>query len=116
MNKNRIESKEKGHKHILAICYDFDKTLSPDDMLAQGCIQSLGCEVIPFWKETSALACNNDMDSLLAEMYIMLKKQKPKGLLQKKYWLNTERGLHYSKVWKNGSNEFERTAKDMELW
>ena len=27
---------------ILAICYDFDKTLSPDDMQAQGYIQSLG--------------------------------------------------------------------------
>lgn len=27
---------------VLAICYDFDKTLSPDDMQAQGFIQSLG--------------------------------------------------------------------------
>ena len=26
---------------ILAICYDFDKTLSPDDMQAQGFIQSI---------------------------------------------------------------------------
>ena len=26
---------------ILAICYDFDKTLSPDDMQAQGYIQSI---------------------------------------------------------------------------
>ena len=24
---------------VLAICYDFDKTLSPDDMQAQGYIQ-----------------------------------------------------------------------------
>ena len=27
---------------IVAICYDFDKTLSPDDMQAQGFIQSVG--------------------------------------------------------------------------
>lgn len=32
-------------KPILAICYDFDKTLSPDDMQAQGYIQSIGFEV-----------------------------------------------------------------------
>lgn len=34
---------------ILAICYDFDKTLTPDDMQAQGFIQSLGQDVKEFW-------------------------------------------------------------------
>ena len=33
-------------KPILAICYDFDKTLSPDDMQAQGYIQD--CKVLDF--------------------------------------------------------------------
>lgn len=37
--------KNNQQKIILAICYDFDKTLSPDDMQAQGFIQSLGKEV-----------------------------------------------------------------------
>lgn len=27
---------------VLAVCYDFDKTLSPEDMQAQGYIQSIG--------------------------------------------------------------------------
>ena len=31
--------KHKEDKPVLAICYDFDKTLSPDDMQAQGYIQ-----------------------------------------------------------------------------
>ena len=35
---------------ILAICYDFDKTLSPDDMQAQGYIQSIDYEIAEFWK------------------------------------------------------------------
>lgn len=35
---------------ILAICYDFDKTLSPDDMQAQGFIQSIRYEVSDFGK------------------------------------------------------------------
>lgn len=33
---------------ILAICYDFDKTLSPDDMQAQGFIQAVGYNVPEF--------------------------------------------------------------------
>lgn len=33
--------KAKENKPVLAICYDFDKTLSPDDMQAQGYIQSV---------------------------------------------------------------------------
>lgn len=41
---------------ILAICYDFDKTLSPDDMQAQGYIQSIDYEVADFWKESNELA------------------------------------------------------------
>ncbi|MBQ1642747.1 MAG: haloacid dehalogenase-like hydrolase [Oscillospiraceae bacterium] len=64
--------KEKGILPVLAICYDFDKTLSPDDMQAQGYIQSVGYDVDDFWKETNILATGNDMDSNLAYMYAML--------------------------------------------
>ena len=34
---------------VLAICYDFDKTLSPDNMQAQGYIQDVGYDVERFW-------------------------------------------------------------------
>lgn len=40
--------KTKENKPVIAICYDFDKTLSPDDMQAQGYIQSVGYEVESF--------------------------------------------------------------------
>lgn len=63
-------------KAILAICYDFDKTLSPDDMQAQGYIQSLGEDTDAFWQESNALAEENDMDQNLAYMYLMVKKSK----------------------------------------
>ena len=56
---------------ILAICYDFDKTLSPDDMQAQGYIQSLGYEVSDFWAESNRLSEENDMDQNLAYMYMI---------------------------------------------
>lgn len=57
---------------VLAICYDFDKTLSPDDMQAQGFIQSLGYDVNTFWEESNTLAIGNDMDSNLAYMLKMV--------------------------------------------
>lgn len=59
---------------VLAICYDFDKTLSPSDMQAQGYIQSVGFDVDKFWEESNVMAKKNDMDSNLAYMYKMLKE------------------------------------------
>lgn len=41
---------------VLVICYDFDKTLTPDDMQTQGYIQSVGYDVKRLWEETDALA------------------------------------------------------------
>ena len=66
--------KQKGDRPVLAICYDFDKTLSPNDMQAQGYIQSVGLEVDKFWDEATALARENDMDTNLAYMYKMVKE------------------------------------------
>lgn len=70
-------------KPILAICYDFDKTLSPDDMQAQGYIQSINYEVADFWKESNKLATDNDMDQNLAYMFMMANKSRGKVLFTK---------------------------------
>lgn len=70
-------------KPILAICYDFDKTLSPDDMQAQGYIQSVNYEVSDFWKESNKLAADNDMDQNLAYMYMMRDKSRGKLVFNK---------------------------------
>ena len=69
-----FQRKSKGNKPVIAICYDFDKTLSPDDMQAQGYIQSVGYEVESFWKESNGLAEENDMDQNLAYMFTMIQK------------------------------------------
>lgn len=74
---------QKKKRPILAICYDFDKTLSPDDMQAQGYIQSLGQDTDAFWKESNALAAENDMDQNLAYMYLMVTKSKGKFYVTK---------------------------------
>ena len=70
----KTDRKLKADMPVLAICYDFDKTLSPDDMQAQGYIQSVGYDIADFWKETDYLAENNDMDTNLAYMYMMMKE------------------------------------------
>ena len=71
------------NKPILAICYDFDKTLSPNDMQAQGYIQSLKEDTDVFWKESNTLASDNDMDQNLAYMYLMVEKSKGKFYVTK---------------------------------
>lgn len=45
---NEYIREKKEEKPIIAICYDFDKTLSPTDMQAQGYIQSVGYDIGEF--------------------------------------------------------------------
>lgn len=51
-----FQRRQKEKNPVLAICYDFDKTLSPDDMQAQGYIQSLGYDIDEFWRESNDMA------------------------------------------------------------
>lgn len=83
MNK-QYERKVKENKPVVAICYDFDKTLTPDDMQAQGFIQSVGYDVNSFWEKSNGLAEQNEMDQNLAYMYTMLHESEGKGLFTKK--------------------------------
>ena len=63
--------KTKEDRPVVAICYDFDKTLSPDNMQAQGYLQAINYEnQDEFWKETNELACAQEMDVNLAWMYV----------------------------------------------
>lgn len=79
-----FERKTKEDRPVLAICYDFDKTLSPDDMQAQGYIQSVEYEVESFWKESNGLAESNDKDQNLAYMYTMIQKARGRFIFNRK--------------------------------
>ena len=59
------------HEVVLAICYDFDRTLTPDDMQAQGYIQSVGADVAAFWSASNGMAKEREMDQNLAYMLEM---------------------------------------------
>lgn len=84
MSEKQFERKYKEDKPVVAICYDFDKTLTPDDMQAQGFIQSVGMDVGEFWREANALADKNHMDGNLAYMYCMKEKAYGQLLLNRK--------------------------------
>lgn len=80
-----VNRKTKEKKPVLAICYDFDKTLSPDDMQAQGYIQAVfEGDVASFWQESNEMAEENEMDTNLAYMYKMVKEAHGKIVLTRK--------------------------------
>ena len=66
-------------KPIMAICYDFDKTLSPDDMQTFTLIPSFGVNIGEFWHESDELAKQNRMEMNLAWMYELIKYSQFKG-------------------------------------
>lgn len=65
---------------VVAICYDFDKTLSPEDMQNYSLIPALECTIDDFWKESNTFAKNNHMDKILSYMKLILVKAKEKDM------------------------------------
>lgn len=75
-NAQKAKEKEieviKSRKPRMAICYDFDKTLSPDDMQTFTLIPSFEIDAASFWEESNKLAKENLMETNLAWMYQLL--------------------------------------------
>ncbi len=61
-------------KPVVALMYDFDKTLCTNDMQNYSFIPSLGISTDEFWAEVNEYSRANGMDGLLCYMYMMLKK------------------------------------------
>lgn len=80
MSNKKFERKMKENNPVLAICYDFDKTLSPNDMQAQGYIQAVKFDIEEFWKQSNELAEKNGMDQNSAWMYKMLEEARGREL------------------------------------
>lgn len=63
-------------KPVIAIMYDFDKTLCTKDMQEYGLIPSINWTAPKFWAKASSLAQEEHMDKILAYMYLMIKESK----------------------------------------
>ena len=61
---------------IIALLYDFDKTLCTQDMQNYAFIPSLGMEPEEFWREANGFGRQEHMDGILAYMYTMLRKSR----------------------------------------
>ena len=66
-------------KPIIAIMYDFDKTLCTRDMQEYTFIPSVGMEAHEFWAHTADVAEEETMDSILTYMYCMVEKARESG-------------------------------------
>ena len=65
---------------IVAIMYDFDRTLCTKDMQDYSFIPSLGMTESEFWQYSNSLGQREHMDSILAYMYAMVKISKDKNI------------------------------------
>ena len=61
-------------KTIVALLYDFDRTLCTQDMQNYDFIPALGMEPGDFWREANAFGWRQHMDGVLAYMYTMIRK------------------------------------------
>ena len=75
-------------KPIVAILYDFDKTLSTTDMQNYTFIPNLGMTPEEFWGETGKLSKQFEVERILSYMYCMIKIAKEKGIKLTKEYLN----------------------------
>lgn len=64
----------------MAICYDFDGTLSPQYMQNVAFLPRLGIKPDDFWAEVKSVARAQNMDETLAYMNLMIDKAQEKGV------------------------------------
>ena len=75
-------------KPIVAIMYDFDKTLSTTDMQNYSFIPALGMKPEEFWGATGEFSKKTEVERILSYMYMMIKLSHDKGIKLTKKFLN----------------------------
>lgn len=76
-------------KTLVALVYDFDKTLCDKDMQEYSFIPDLGMNATEFWKKTKEFTNKERMDKILACMYMMLNEAKKINKNITKEYLNS---------------------------
>ena len=74
-------------KPIIALLYDFDKTLCTTDMEDYAFIPALGYTPAQFWSKANTFGRENRMDGLLAYMYTMMAECRAQGRVLKRDFL-----------------------------
>jgi len=77
------------NKPIVAIMYDFDKTLCSEDMQNYSFIPALGMKPAEFWDLTTQFVEKENVEKILAYMYMMVLQAREKGIKLTKEYLNS---------------------------
>jgi len=81
---------------IIAIMYDFDKTLSTTDMQNYEFIPNLGMTPAEFWGATGDFSAKEGVERILSYMYMMIYQAKQKGIkLTKEYLRNCGKNIKF---------------------
>lgn len=67
-------------KPLVAVMYDFDKTLSPRDMQEYSFIPALNMEAEEFWNKCAVMTKKHNMDQILSYMFVMLQEAEKSGM------------------------------------
>ncbi len=82
-------------KPIIAIVYDFDKTLCDQDMQNYSFIPHLDMTPDEFWGEIGEFQEKENMEGILSYLYMMVKKSKEKGIpISKDYLKSLGKDVH----------------------
>lgn len=83
-------------KSVLALMYDFDKTLCTKDMQEYSFIPDVKMDAKNFWTESNTLAKEKKMDAILAYMYLMLEKaHSAKKSIQRQSFVEAGKNLEF---------------------
>lgn len=81
---------------IAALIYDFDNTLCTKDMQEYGFIPSIGMSAEAFWKEVNDLTDREEMDNILAYMFLMVQKgREGKRTITRETFRELGQGIEY---------------------
>ena len=69
---------------VVAIMYDFDRTLCTKDMQDYSFIPRLNMTEDEFWRFSNELGQNEHMDSILAYMYAMVRMSREKDIRKRR--------------------------------
>ena len=69
-----MSPKKPANRPVVALCYDFDGTLSPRYMQEYGFIPQLKVQPKAFWKKAMALSKAQEADPILSYMFLMIKE------------------------------------------
>lgn len=103
-------------KPIVAIMYDFDKTLAITDMQNFNFIPNMGYTVEEFWNETSEFCDKEQIDKILGYMYMMIHAAKKNGIKLTRKFLNEQsKDIKYFRGVENWFNRIREYGKERGL-